>query len=334
MSRLFNYENTSPIYEGYDSETGAIMIVAEMYEDMTNVYESMAILNSVGLALEGAVDPETIVVLEAKQKEAKAGLASRFVNLLKNLLEKVKNWFKNLKDNWIKKKVSYEELIKKYIPMLRSAWGDNKYLTENKKFKKFSMDMHNYNNLYMAPRIMNVNLSVAKHLKKFGVTYCGSRTANINEVCSSEEIDNFKMLLLKEILSPYGRATFNKDALTNIKETTKKKYIGNIDKVDVGDFLGRIEAIVKLVHYPIDKYSSQLEKDIKEHIDTARNIKEFDEERGNEEMVAYYTCEIKLLTAAISVCLQVVDAWKEAMYSFIEDAKVFTFKALKYAKLI
>lgn len=334
MSRLFNYENTSPIYEGYDSETGAIMIVAEMYEDMTNVYESMAILNSVGLALEGAVDPETIVVLEAKQKEAKAGLASRFVKVLKNLLEKVKNWFKNLKDNWIKKKVSYEELIKKYIPMLRSAWGDAGHLTKNKKLKEFSMDMHNYYNLFRAPRKMNVNFSVDKHLKKFGVTYCGSRTANINEVCSSEEIDNFKMALLKEILCPYGRATFNKDALTNIKETTKKEYIGDIDKVDVGNFLGRIEAIVKFVHYPIDIYSSQLEKDIKECIDTARNIKEFDEKRGNEEMVAYYTCEIKLLTVAISVCLQVVDAWKEAMYSFIEDAKVFTFRALKYAKLI
>lgn len=334
MSRLFNYENTSPIYEGYDSETGAIMIVAEMYEDMTNVYESMAILNSVGLALEGAVDPETIVVLEAKQKEAKAGLASRFVNVLKNLLEKVKNWFKNLKDNWIKKKVSYEELIKKYIPILRSAWGDSDHLTKNKELKKFSMDMHNYYNLFRAPRKMNVNLSVANHLKKFGVTYCGGRTANINEVCSSEEIDNFKMGLLKEILSPYGGATFNKDALTNIKETSKKEYIGDIDKVDVGNFLGRIEAIVKFVHYPIDKYSSQLEKDIKECIDTTRNIKEFNEERGNEKMVAYYTCEIKLLTVAISVCLQVVDAWKEAMYSFIEDAKVFTFRALKYAKLI
>lgn len=339
MSRLFNYENTSPIYEGYDSETGAIMIVAEMYEDMTNVYESMAILNSVGLALEGAVDPETIVVLEAKEKNAMKTLVSRFVGVLKNLLEKVKNWFKNLKDNWIKKKVSYEELIKKYIPMLRSAWGDDKYLTEdnlteNKELKKFSMDMHNYYNLYRAPRIMNVNFSVAKHLEKFGVTYCGSRTANINEVCSSEEIDNFKMALLKEILSPYGRATFNKDALTNIKETTKKEYIGDIDKVGVGNFLGRIEAIVKFVHYPIDKYSSQLEKDIKERIDTTRNFKEFDEKQGNEKIVAYYTCEIKLLTVAISVCLQVVDAWKEAMYSFIEDAKVFTFRALKYAKLI
>lgn len=331
MSRLFNYENTSPIYEGYDSETGAIMIVAEMYEDMTNVYESMAILNSVGLALEGAVDPETIVVLEAKQKEAKAGLASRFVNVLKNLLEKVKNWFKNLKDNWIKKKVSFETLTKKYIPMLREANGDSILLGNDKKLGMFSMEMHEYPSLYKPPKHIDISIVITRHLEKFGMELLhGTSTYNKNDSnpCSPEAIDEFKKTLLKKFdrnIVFDSKTEF--DSFGNIKEVFKKAYMGDMTKTFVTGFLTKVEAFSS-VKYPIDKYSSELEREIE------NEIKDLQDLVDKDINPFYHSCEIKLYTAAIDLSLQVVDGWKEVMFSFIEDAKVFTFRALKYAKLI
>lgn len=137
MSRLFSYENTSPIYEGYEGEAGILMAHAEAYEDMLPFHESLSVINSLQLSLEATTDSNMVSVLEGNIGEKFKHAINIIIENIKKFWGRVKGIFKKNKEDLSKRNITNEQFFKKYLPLLRQA-------ASKKKMDSFEMEMYEY----------------------------------------------------------------------------------------------------------------------------------------------------------------------------------------------
>lgn len=276
MGRLFNYNTDNldiPIYEGYDNEAGGIMACAEAYEDMLGVYEAMADYNSICLALEGAVDSETVSVLEAKQKEAGKNIFQRMLETLKRWLGKIVTFFKRIKEKFKKKSKTDEEFFKKNEDIVNEV--AKKYDEVQKEYadKAFKKDMDNAESNKKAPllqREMYEYKELLNDTHEYNKIWNGAARAvdmledikikgipsdKINELFNSKE---------KEIISA-ARNNMCGDKETSDEDfvsTLTARYRGNKRVISVKEFLKFYEEFIKKTHYNSDreKFIEMVEK--------------------------------------------------------------------------